>query len=503
MLKIDKKITNKVDQLFIDYPTVNHELILRLKNIDFSHEELYEVAKRFYHIIYNFPRFIAAVIANWDDTIERMPLVENLFEEHGRMNKQKIHVKTYLDYLGEMGLDVNKIKDSAPTPATISYVRSVLNTCTQEKPIEALGVIGIIEDIVHRVSAVIGQTTKENKKEIEEVSHFGEHEVLDDQHSKEIYAMIKINSKEDEFLAMRGLTMGAFYHHQLYSHILQEVVALGTNKSVIPENIELNTQPKANSYPLQTGDAGLKRLDVLNKLYNPSTINKILPLLNKETESFLDFGCGFGQISSLMAKELPHLQVMGIDQDPKQIELCPAKEKNLSYQSISLSDLVEQKKTFDVIYTRWTLIYQKDLAEILASFKKLLNPKGILIIEDNDPKEPHLSYPDENKALEQWKIFWKQALTVIGQGPGLEKSLIDKLKTLGFNLINKEINQQVLQTPEEKSVFFWGIEESKEAILKAGYPEDKLNEFLNNLYQLKDEKYPINFVQNFILCFQK
>lgn len=503
MYNINKKILEKVEQLFAKYPTVDHELIVRLKSLDFSQSELYEIAERFYHVIYNFPRFLAAVIANWDDTIERMPLVENLFEEHGRMDLKKIHVHTYLDYLKEMGLDIKKIQSSKPSPAVISYVRSVLNSCSQEKPLEALGVIGIIEDIVHRVSAIVGQTTKENRKDITEVSHFGEHEVLDDQHSKEIYGMMMISSKEDEFLALRGLTMGAFYHHQLYNNILQEVLDLGKREeSEIIEDINLSKNIEA-SYPLQTGDAGLKRLDVLNGLYNPSSVEKIIAELSDNTRSFLDFGCGYGHVAASIAQQRDHIQVLGVDQDPKQISLCPQERVNLSFKTDTLSELVSQGKIFDVIYARWTLIYQKDLSSILNNFSKLLSPNGILIIEDNDTRDPQLSYPVPNETLNQWQMFWKQAISLIGQKPGLEQRLIDGLNELGLSLFKKDINQQVLQKSEEKLVFFWGIEESKAAILQAGYPEKKLNEFLENLYQLKDTKYPINFVQNFFLCFRK
>lgn len=108
--KIDKVILEKVEQLFHKYPTIDHPLITRIAALQFTPDEFREIAIRFYHVIKHFPQFLAAMITNWDDTIARMPLVANLYEEHGNMRLDSIHVETFKHFLHQVGIGEEILK---------------------------------------------------------------------------------------------------------------------------------------------------------------------------------------------------------------------------------------------------------------------------------------------------------------------------------------------------------------------------------------------------------
>ena len=56
------------------------------------------------------PRFLAALLTSIPDYRMRMPLVENLFEEHGRMSEKARPVETYRDFLKSLGLSAKDMK---------------------------------------------------------------------------------------------------------------------------------------------------------------------------------------------------------------------------------------------------------------------------------------------------------------------------------------------------------------------------------------------------------
>lgn len=496
-------IRQKISELEMRYPIVDHPLIRGIAIRHFNLEQMHLIAERFYHVIKNFPRFLAGMISHWDDTEARMPLVDNLFEEHGRMNKREIHVNTYLDFLNNMGIDTVRIKASKASPATLSYIQSVLHVCTHGHPNLGLGALGYIEDIVHQVSAIIGTAAKKEKTCMEHVSHFGEHEILDEQHSKEIYTMLNLQCQTDIDAAFHGLTMGAYFHYQLYETILSEILyesGLHRSQLVFPQ------ENKSIAYPLRTGVEGKKRLEILNRLYNNSSINFISEQASPTHKSFLEFGCGTGQLSYELSEKKPDWHITAVDNSPFQIDLAQSLWPQAPHRRFLVADvesLTREHQRFDVIYVRWVLIYQKHLDEFIQVFSERLNDGGVLIIEDNEPGQSGCFSPTHQSNIDNWHNFWTQAVSFVGQTPGFCARLCEIAARFKLSLKHFAISQQLLQTREEKEVFLLGILESEDAIMQAGLSKSAFDEIASNAAKLSHSEMPIGFVRNFQVCFKK
>lgn len=507
MYVIDQRVTATVARLAKRYPMTQHPLITGLVRRRFSVEQNQLIAERFYHVIKHFPRFLAAAIANWDDTHARMPLVENLFEEHGRMNEKHIHVTTYVEYLRQMGIDVERVLRSRPSPACSAYIRSVLNICGNGNRLEGLAALAYVEDIVHQVSREIGQATKRERSDIQDVSHFSEHEFLDEHHSQEIYHMLTMASTADEEAVDYGLTMGAFYHYSLYNGILEEVLYETKASSMAHYDIETQKNKKhlegQSSYPLQTGDEGAKRLAILNRLYNEKSISFILKNAPGSTQRFLEIGCGEGSLSWQLSKEQPQWKIVASDNSAAQIALASSKHKGerLSYVCADAEALLCREERYDVIYMRWVLIYQKNLEMMLSAMAQLLAPGGVIIIEDNEPGQSGCFSLSHSETIERWNSFWVAAVSYVGQGPGFFQRISDWFSSPSLALKDSAIQQQLLESQEEKELFFLGLMEGRDRIIAEGYPQETIDILIQEMYELRDSSSPLGFVRNCMLAF--
>ncbi|MFS0862462.1 TenA family transcriptional regulator [Fredinandcohnia sp. 179-A 10B2 NHS] len=200
-----------------------HPLFVALKNDEFSEQQRKDIALQIYQVVLYFPRFLSAILTNMSDYRMRMPLVENLFEEHGKMNEKYVHSVTYKEFLKGIGVSDSEIEESEPIIPVIAYNRALTDLCLHYHYLEGLAALGVIEEIVARVSPIVGQFAKHNYgSENKSLVHFTDHEVLDVQHANEIYEVVATKYEgECKQLIERGLQLGMYYHSKMYTDILE------------------------------------------------------------------------------------------------------------------------------------------------------------------------------------------------------------------------------------------------------------------------------------------
>ena len=172
------------------------------------------------HVVACFPRFLAAVIANIDDHRERMLLVDNLYEEHGRMDPSHVHEVTYRGFLRELGLDDARAAAHRPGLGVIVYNRAMLDLCRTQRVPEALGALGVVEEIVARASVGVRRYAAHRRAASDE-AHFSVHETLDLRHADELYDLAEPHwARGDDEAVRLGMRLGHRYHLRLYTDVL-------------------------------------------------------------------------------------------------------------------------------------------------------------------------------------------------------------------------------------------------------------------------------------------
>ncbi|WP_026671697.1 TenA family transcriptional regulator [Alkalihalobacterium bogoriense] len=217
-----ERVKEKTTQIFQEAVVEEHPLFTVIQANELSEQQVKEVALQLYHVVLAFPRFLAASISNIPHFSDRMSLVENLFEEHGRMNKHHVHSETYKQFLKGMAVTDEEIKKSRPTVGVIAYNRAILDLCLHYDWKEGVAALGVIEEIVARVSPLVAMMAKTRYRNNQaELAHFLEHETLDVEHANEIYEVVAgFYKEESEEVINQGFELGMYYHMKLYDDVL-------------------------------------------------------------------------------------------------------------------------------------------------------------------------------------------------------------------------------------------------------------------------------------------
>jgi pyrroloquinoline-quinone synthase len=197
-----------------------HPLFERLTHGSFSRDAERRVALEIFHVVEAFPLFLSALITSIDDFRLRMELVDNLYEEHGRMNPERVHVVTYRGFLRALGVSEEVFAASRPELPSLCYNRALLDLCGRQSMAEGLGALAVIEEIVARVSPLAAAVGRARSGGGPIGAHFGSHEVLDVSHAEELYAVALRLPAASTPLVQRGMRLGMYYHHRLYDDLV-------------------------------------------------------------------------------------------------------------------------------------------------------------------------------------------------------------------------------------------------------------------------------------------
>ncbi|KAL2077281.1 hypothetical protein ACEWY4_026785 [Coilia grayii] len=119
----------------------------------------------------------------------------------------------------------------------------------------------------------------------------------------------------------------------------------------------------------------------------PSTTKEFVDLLNLTPgQKVLDVGCGIGGGDFYMAKNFG-VEVLGMDLSANMVEIAcerAAKEKlpQVSFEVADATKRVFPEGTFDVVYSRDTILHIGDKLELFKHFYSWLKPGGKLLISD-------------------------------------------------------------------------------------------------------------------------
>lgn len=205
--------------LFAAAPPEDHPFVRAMNDGTLPLELARRAALDIGAVVACFPRFLAAVIANIADHRERMVLVDNLYVEHGAMNPAHVHEVTYRGFLRQLGLDDDAIAGHEPGLGVVVYNRAMLDLCRAQPVAEALGALGVVEEVVARVSVAVRRYVQRLEGPMEE-AHFSVHETLDLRHADEIYDLVEPFYANGARAAVeRGMRLGHYYHLRLYSDV--------------------------------------------------------------------------------------------------------------------------------------------------------------------------------------------------------------------------------------------------------------------------------------------
>jgi SAM-dependent methyltransferase len=200
------------------------------------------------------------------------------------------------------------------------------------------------------------------------------------------------------------------------------------------------------SYVIRSGAEARERLELIARLFWPTTDSFLTRNDAFAQGRFLDVGCGIGDVASRFGDAL------GIDVNAEVIdaarERCDETGADVTFRVAGLSDLGDHDLCdFDVVYARCVVSHQSDPRTALAHMIAAARPGGQILVEDVDVAAVWSS--PANAALQRHLELYVAAARGLGAQPGVGAVLAPTLTELGATDIHVDIVQPVLRTPAD------------------------------------------------------
>lgn len=178
--------------LFARYDPFGHSLLKRSQAKKIAPREILAIMGQLGHVVIAFPQFLGALVANIPSAEARLPIVDNLLEEHGHLDLKKAHINTFQLFLSSLGDEASVLTRRPPIPGTRAYIRCLYDQCLHAPWRQGLGCMGVIEEIFSSLSLAIAKGVVESGVvNAANLKHFTLHEEVDVEHAQGMYRVIE------------------------------------------------------------------------------------------------------------------------------------------------------------------------------------------------------------------------------------------------------------------------------------------------------------------------
>jgi len=222
----------------------------------------------------------------------------------------------------------------------------------------------------------------------------------------------------------------------------------------------------AASYVIQTGAPARERLELIARLFWPTTERFLGCHDALGVDRFLDVGCGIGDVASRVGNAL------GIDVNAEVIdaarERCTAMGSSATFRVAGLTDLGtdDELRDHDVVYARCVLTHQSDPRAGLVRMLAATRQGGLVMVEDVEVAAVWSSPP--STALKRHLALYDAAAHGLGARPDAACELPGMLRELGATDVSIDLVQPMLRVPEDVQAHARTMEAIAEPVLAQG-----------------------------------
>jgi len=241
-------------------------------------------------------------------------------------------------------------------------------------------------------------------------------------------------------------------------------------RTVVPPGRPASATRRA-PYVLATGAAAVRGLHVLHEIYSPVGRRALIEAGFRTGMRVADFGCGVGAGTRMLADMAgPTGSVTGIDRDPRQLAEARAWCENGGVENVSFVQAGATRTglprgSFDLVYCRCLLSHVTDPMGCLREMRDLLQPDGIIVVEEGDFASAASIPATAMNAFAE--LFCR-----LGQARGLDYSLARALYhhviRTGFAHVNVRIHQPAITYGKHRFFLKWSVEEAAARFIDAG-----------------------------------
>jgi SAM-dependent methyltransferase len=229
-------------------------------------------------------------------------------------------------------------------------------------------------------------------------------------------------------------------------------------------------------YVLATGEAGERRLHLLDEVYGPSTDRLLAGLGVGPGMAVADIGCGVGVVACWLGRRVgPGGSVTGVDLSEAQLAVArrDAAAQGLDHVAFVVADAYSTglpRGVFDLVCCRSLLSHLRRPAAALREMATLLRPGGVLVAEDLDMTVVASDPPTEAYARVAASLV--VICRHIGSDPAMGAGLERLFREVGFAEPHMHSDRPVDHSGERKRLWEYTFLELVPAYLDAGLMTD-------------------------------
>jgi len=208
---------------------------------------------------------------------------------------------------------------------------------------------------------------------------------------------------------------------------------------------------EGSSYVIRSGAEARERLELIARLFWPTTETFLAGLGALDAGRFVDVGCGIGDVTCRIGARAAH--AVGIDVNAEVVDLAITRASSLGARATfhigGLTDLASHDDVAqaDVVYARCVLTHQSDPAGGLAQMVAAARPSGLVLVEDVEVAAVWSSPP--SAALRRHLELYVAAAHGLGARPDFACEIAPALAALGATDIHVDVVQPVLRARED------------------------------------------------------
>lgn len=192
----------------------------------FERADFVETQVQFRGAVEHFARPMMLLAARCPTEAQRVALLDNVNDEHGRGDPNQSHSQTFRQLLIGLGVELGDLAQRRIGPEVRAFNAVLQAVCLTERPAVGLAVFGIVEDLFADVSAWIGAAVvKLGWLDQRELVHYATHEALDRTHADGFYRLIEPVYASDPSAAAAirdGFELGAYCLERLYHDLYEQ-----------------------------------------------------------------------------------------------------------------------------------------------------------------------------------------------------------------------------------------------------------------------------------------
>lgn len=245
------------------------------------------------------------------------------------------------------------------------------------------------------------------------------------------------------------------------------------------------------TYIIAGGQEGKSRLNIIANVLEPYTQQLLLNAGIKSASSFLDAGCGGGNVSMLVAKLTENkCKVTGVDFDNGILKLAKEdaerENANIQYLQKNIYD-IDFENEFDFVYTRFLLSHLKEPLEAIKKMKDAARSGGKIIAKDIQMSN-QFSYPPNN-TFDRYSKLYYEAVKRKGGNADLGSSLPELFINAGLKIVALDIIQPVCVSSEGKRIPYETLDKIKSSLIEEKIETgENINKILQELKEFADDE---------------